>query len=110
MNRKSRKEIKYILIEAKKRLKQVYGARLKKIILYGSYARGDATKDSDIDLILLLTGAKETGREIRRCSEAFGDLELEYDTLISVLPINESQYNKRRLPVILNAKKDGVVI
>lgn len=34
-----------------KRLKEQYGA--KEVILFGSYARGEATKDSDIDLLII---------------------------------------------------------
>jgi len=50
---KSIQDIKPILDEAKERLQNIYGGRLKEIILYGSYARGDATEGSDIDLILI---------------------------------------------------------
>ena len=35
-------------------LRQLYGERLSKIILYGSYARGDQHEESDIDFLVLL--------------------------------------------------------
>ena len=35
-------------------VKKIYGAHLKRVILYGSYARGDYTADSDIDIMLLV--------------------------------------------------------
>ena len=31
----------------------IYDSHVKSIILYGSYARGDYTKDSDIDIMML---------------------------------------------------------
>ena len=34
--------------------KKIFGEKLKQVILYGSYARGDYTKDSDVDLMLLV--------------------------------------------------------
>ena len=33
---------------------KIYGKHLKSVILYGSYARGDYTEDSDIDIMILL--------------------------------------------------------
>ena len=35
-------------------LKKIYGRHLQSVILYGSYARGDFTKDSDVDIMILL--------------------------------------------------------
>ena len=34
-------------------IKDTFGDRVKKIILYGSYARGDFNTSSDIDIIIL---------------------------------------------------------
>ncbi|MFM6024422.1 MAG: nucleotidyltransferase domain-containing protein, partial [Dolichospermum sp.] len=31
----------------------VYGNNLKQVILFGSYARGDFTSDSDIDILIV---------------------------------------------------------
>lgn len=35
-------------------IKKIYGTHLSKIILYGSYARGDFRPDSDVDIMILL--------------------------------------------------------
>ncbi len=35
-------------------VKKIYGDRLKSVILYGSYARGDFGPDSDIDIMILV--------------------------------------------------------
>ena len=40
--------------QCKEVLVRQYGKRLKGVILYGSMARGQATSDSDIDLLVLL--------------------------------------------------------
>jgi len=104
------KDIEHILKEVKVILHGVYGKRLKSIILYGSYARGDATERSDIDLIILLEDMKDTCEEILKCSKAIGDLELNHDTLLSILPFDVNEFKERRLPVILNAKSEGIAI
>lgn len=94
--------------EAKTLLERVYGARLKDIILYGSHARGDAAEGSDIDLIVLLDDMDNPVSELQRCSKEIHQLDLLYDTLISIIPIDATQYETRRLPIILNAKREGI--
>ena len=50
-------------------LSEIYGNHLKTVILYGSYARGDYTEDSDIDIMVLLDlsdiDIKSTGMNYR---------------------------------------------
>ncbi|PXF60903.1 MAG: nucleotidyltransferase domain-containing protein [Candidatus Methanogaster sp.] len=107
---KTIKDIKPILNEAKERLQKIYGERLKGLILYGSYARGDATEGSDIDLILLLDDIINPISELEKFSGEIHQLDFLYDTVISIIPIAEGQYRRRRLPLILNAKREGIPI
>ena len=104
------KEIEPILGEVKGSLQKIYGDKLKSVILYGSYARGDATEGSDIDLILLLDEIEDPVLEMEKYFDAIWKLDLKYDTVISILPIGEEAFRTRRLPVLLNAKKEGLVI
>jgi len=108
MKRKISGKIKTILDEVKKCLKEIYGDKLKGIILYGSYARGDFTDGSDIDLILLLEDMKDPLAEREKYFNEIWKLDLKYDTVISLLPLKEEEYRKRKLPVILNAKREGI--
>ena len=45
--------ISNIIDEFVKGVNEILGDRVKKIILYGSYARGDYDKSSDIDIMIL---------------------------------------------------------
>ena len=47
-------QMKDLLKQYISEIQRLYGAHLHQIILYGSYARGDFTPDSDIDLMILL--------------------------------------------------------
>jgi uncharacterized protein len=42
-----------ILNEVKECISMIFGTKLKKIILFGSYARNEADDESDIDILLL---------------------------------------------------------
>ncbi|NIA12097.1 MAG: nucleotidyltransferase domain-containing protein [Nitrospiraceae bacterium] len=110
MKRKNLEDIKPILTDITKSLEKIYKDGLKAVILYGSYARGDAIEESDIDIIVLLENVEDPVTEIDRCSESLWQIELKYDTLISIIPFKESYSKVRRLPVILNAKKEGIFI
>jgi len=42
------------LFEISKKLRKKFGDNIVKIILFGSYARGDYSAESDIDLLLIV--------------------------------------------------------
>ncbi|MDI6884788.1 MAG: nucleotidyltransferase domain-containing protein [archaeon] len=110
MKRKIPEEIKPILEEVKKKLKEIYGEKLRGVILYGSYSRGDFSEGSDIDLIILLEDMKDPITEREKYFNEIWELDLKYDTVISIIPFKEEEYKTRRLPVILNAKREGIPI
>ncbi len=47
----TRSELQALLREVSHASSKLYGDKLNKIILYGSYARGDQTEESDIDIM-----------------------------------------------------------
>jgi len=52
--------------------------RLRKVILYGSRARGEAKEDSDIDLAIVLEGGVVPGEEIDRMVDIITEVNLKY--------------------------------
>jgi len=101
-------EIEHILKEFREKAEELYGKRLKSIILYGSYARKQPTVDSDIDLAIVLEGDVAAGKEIDRLIDMITDINLSYGVLISVYPVSEKDYNSINSPSLLNIRKDGV--
>jgi predicted nucleotidyltransferase len=101
-------EITPILQEFKQQISKLYGQRLKKVVLYGSYARGQANDEhSDIDLAIVLAGAVEPCKEIDRMADIFTDLNLEHNVLIAVYPVSESNFDKIESPFLINVRKEG---
>jgi predicted nucleotidyltransferase len=73
-------------------LKKLYGDRFRGLLLYGSYARGEATEGSDVDLLLLLDGPVDLSREILRIEPIKWPLGLAADALIAVVPVSYQKF------------------
>jgi len=100
--------IKGILREFRAELEKLYGRRLKQVILYGSWARGEATKDSDIDLLIVLEGPVSPGKEIDRMIDTITEINLKHNELLAVYPVSEEDYTTVNSPLLLNARREGV--
>ena len=85
----------------------------KKIILYGSYARGDFNFDSDVDIAILTKCSREEAKKYdSKLDEIAADLGM--DTLAVVnyacVPFDEFEEKKGWYPYFMNIQKDGVVL
>jgi predicted nucleotidyltransferase len=101
---------KPILEELRSELKQLYKGRFKRLILYGSYARGEATENSDIDVVAVIEGIENPVKELGKLSDLISRLSLKYDTLLSLYPISTSDFEERNSPLLLNVKKEGISV
>lgn len=91
----------------------VYGKEVVKIVLYGSYARGDYQNDSDIDVAAIVRGERKDLQErLKRVWDVSSELELEYETIVSptVIPFGEFEKYKDTLPYYRNILNEGVDI
>ena len=107
--------INKILEKFTNKVRLLLGDRLKRIILYGSYARGDYNKDSDIDIMILTDlNFKEIEDYRDKISDIAYDIEEENNFNISLSPIvkNIDNYNKRInvVPFYMNVQRDGVIL
>ncbi len=55
-------------------IRRIYGNHVRKVILYGSYARGDFTEGSDVDIMLLVDLPEE---QIEQFSDDLSELGFE---------------------------------
>lgn len=92
-------------------IKNIYGNHIKQIILYGSYARGDFHKDSDVD-IMVLVDLPDT--QIESYSDALSELGFEYNVKYGLwfMPVVKNANHFRQwcsvYPFYSNVVKEGV--
>jgi|SRR5215207_969824 len=108
MNAKVPQRIRKIMKELKEGLIRIYGDKLKELYLYGSYARGVAQPDSDIDVMIVLNNYESYGREIDRTGELISKLSLDYGISISRVIMKETQWKNSDTPLLRNIRIDGV--
>lgn len=115
MKKRIPKNINIIIDEFVQGINNMLGKRVKKIILYGSYARGDFNKDSDIDIMILTDLTDDEIVKYRSQISYFAyDVECEHDFDISLSPliknIDKFNYWLEALPFYMNVQKEGVVL
>jgi uncharacterized protein len=102
--------IESILTELRGELDALYGDRLLKLVLFGSHARGDAEPGSDIDVLVVLDGPVQPGAEIERTGEVRARLSLKYGEVISTIFISAERYESERSPLLLNVRREGMLV
>jgi uncharacterized protein len=108
MPRKVPARIRKLMKELNEQPAQIYGDKLKAVYLYGSYARGDARTDSDIDVMIVLNNYKSYGKEIDRTGKLTSNLSLEYSVSISRVVMKELQWKSSDTPLLRNIRMDGI--
>ena len=96
-----------------KTVQKLLDKRLRKVILYGSYARGDFNKNSDIDIMILTDLSFEEIEDYRdKISDIAYDIELDTGVILSPIIKNIDIYNNRVkfVPFYKNVRKEGVVL
>ena len=87
-----------------------YGARLVKLVLFGSRARGDAGQDSDFDVLVVLRGRVNPREERRAVGDAIYQVCWEHDAVISCHFVPVDRFDHERSPLFLNARREGILL
>jgi uncharacterized protein len=91
-------------------LSRLLGDRLAGVYLYGSQARGDAKPDSDIDVLVMVSGAFDYFGLIEETGQMVADLSLENDTLIALAFVSDEDYQNRHTPFLMNVRREAISI
>ncbi|GFP26646.1 hypothetical protein HKBW3S43_00349 [Candidatus Hakubella thermalkaliphila] len=100
--------IEQLVNQVKEHLIKMYGEKIRKVILYGSHVRAEATRDSDIDILVLVDESLNPFEVRKSLSDFLFDILLEKGELISVIALSEHFFENYDYPFILNVKKEGV--
>lgn len=106
-------KINPLLWDLEKELKNIYGKKLKKMLLYGSYARGDNDESSDLDIMILVDmDDREIKMQHDRVLDVVVDLTTRYGIVLSII---ENNYNyfydwADALPFFANIEREGINI
>jgi predicted nucleotidyltransferase len=99
------------LQEVKSKLIELLGDKLKRFVLFGSRARGDADEISDIDVAVVVADlTKEVKRKIIDCVV---EVEVKYLVPISIIVFSEDEFRRLReleRRIALDIEMEGVEI
>lgn len=104
-------EEKRVLSALKERLTCLFGEDIKKIILFGSKARGDYDENSDIDIAIIVSNLDKEKKE--RILEEIINLEIDYNIPLSTLILSEDDFEmlkKRERRIVFDIEKEGIEI
>ncbi len=92
-------------------LKNHYGDRLERIILYGSYARGDFHDESDMDFLLILRDETVSVKaELQAYGPAIHGLLQKHGLMVSVMPTSAAHFQTSNRSVFRFIRQDGVTV
>jgi predicted nucleotidyltransferase len=99
-----------LLQDFRKKLNKIYGQNLRELILFGSYARGDFHKNSDIDILLVLENYSSPFTEINRVSEIKYDFLLANNLLINIIPTNLENLEHSNKLLFKLIREEGIIL
>ncbi len=103
-------DIAPILAELKARLREFYGEKLVKLMLFGSRARGDNDPDSDIDVLVVLDiSANELNDLVYPTGIVEGILD-RYDRVVSIVEVDIGRFGTWKSPLMINVRREGVQV
>jgi predicted nucleotidyltransferase len=106
----SEQVIDNITSNLKQKFSLIYQERLDKLILFGSRARGDARKESDVDIMVVLKDEVDPVTEIKKNIKFISDLCLDSNEDINCFYISSQELENSDNLLLNNVKKEGIVL
>ncbi len=97
-----------VIAEFKAALKEAYGDRIERVVLYGSRARGDATGDSDYDIAVFLRDLDSPADEFYPLAAIQIKLLDKTGAFIHAMPFAAGYWDHPSSPLMYEVRKDGL--
>lgn len=103
-------DVRALVEQVAQELLKVHGERLRKVVLFGSWARGDADAESDVDLLVVLDRVESRRRARRRAQDLLFDHLLEDGAVISQIVVSEDEYRLAATPLLMRVRAEGTEV
>ena len=100
--------IHMLLDDVKAGLRTLYGHRLRGLYLFGSYARNEQDKESDVDVLVVLDDFAHYGAEVDRTSDLTARLSLQHGVSISKVFLREQDWLRGQTPFLANVREEAI--
>ncbi|MBN1328169.1 MAG: nucleotidyltransferase domain-containing protein [Candidatus Heimdallarchaeota archaeon] len=104
------KQLKEIMKRIKNYLIETYDEKITRVIIYGSKARGEATKDSDVDVLVVVEDTVNCSIVRKSLSDLLWEILMTEGELVSVIVIPESLYNNYNSAFLINVREEGIIV
>lgn len=104
-------KITSVIDQLKEALLNRYGVGLKRVILFGSQARGTSGPGSDIDVLVLLDHPDlDPFQEYRKWSEWVVETMMQSGELVNLIFSTPDRFESVKSPLYLNIHQEGIVV